>query len=637
MATLKQNSKEEVKLPKNTEDKEPKETKIQQKDPADTDRSENKKTPRQSKKNVSLFNYDKDFSKGIKEILDAMDENQTKLKILIGKGIKISNFVNFEADWEQLLGVEINPIIDFFVHNYPTTKDKFLLTFDDFIQITQRWADTDLFNSLNKNEEQVQYDDLEDEKLETQAKSKDIFVLKFDKHSEKIKEIFDKYSEPAEKSRKSKELLLDSQQSSRLQNKNSLKSEDEEYEEPEPISHVKLRHIGKILDDVAYLTGSSIMSYMEYIEGANQKKSSSKAKDEITHYFWKKIHEQELDLLRKNKNKYSIFKPASAIKNSNSDLEKKEKSKKDSKDQEFDSKHPKPKSGEESLENTERKEVKNKNETNNKNDDKSHKEDPNNKQKQSGKQCFDLQITVTLVDTENKDKPKNKKKKEEKKSKKKVIRKIKEKVIRVDSRGREYESEEEVEQEFYETDSEEDQTERNKNKSIAFEDEKFNQEKGNALISYNWFQPYLEDFIHESYDFVFLDSNGEFDDYLKEEENIDVQPPQESNEADPFKKNLVDTINQYEWLIKKDQFEDEAEKETTLKLVESLKGQLKEYDQRKTQSINRTSASTPMLSMEELRSKGLKEIFQFYARQHIPHGIAFEQLLVTMNQVIFIN
>ena len=131
-----------------------------------------------------------------------MDENQVKLKSLIGKGIKISNFVNFEGDWEQLLGVEINPIIDFFVHNYPTTKDKFLLTFDDFIQITQRWADTDLLKSLTKNEEVVQYDNLEEEKLEVQARSKDLLVLKFDKHSEKIKEIFEKYAEPAEKSKK---------------------------------------------------------------------------------------------------------------------------------------------------------------------------------------------------------------------------------------------------------------------------------------------------------------------------------------------------------------------------------------------------------------------------------------------------
>ena len=45
-----------------------------------------------------------------------MEENKEKLKTLIGKGIKISKFVNFEAEWEKLLGVEINPIIDFFVY-----------------------------------------------------------------------------------------------------------------------------------------------------------------------------------------------------------------------------------------------------------------------------------------------------------------------------------------------------------------------------------------------------------------------------------------------------------------------------------------------------------------------------------------
>ena len=195
------------------------------------------------------------------------------------------------------------------------------------------------------------------------------------------------------------------------------------------------------------------------------------------------------------------------------------------------------------------------------------------------------------------------------------------KVIRVDAKGREYETEEEIPL----SDSEEHNF--FKEKSIAFEDEKYNQEKGDTLLSYNLFQPYLEDFIHESFDYVLLDTNGEFDEYLKEEVDNSIPPPQESNETDPLKKNLIDTINQYEWLLQKNQFVDKTEKETTEKLVESLKGQLKEYEQRKTQSMNRTGATTPMLTKEELRAKGLKEIFHFYARQHIPHGIAFEQLV----------
>ena len=64
-----------------------------------------------------------------------------------------------------------------------------------------------------------------------------------------------------------------------------------------------------------------------------------------------------------------------------------------------------------------------------------------------------------------------------------------------------------------------------------------------------------------------------------------------------------------------------------------MRKQLKEYEQRKTQNLSKQD-TTLGKSKEELRLKGLTEIFHFYARQHIPHGIAFEQLVVIMNQVI---
>ena len=112
-----------------------------------------------------------------------------------------------------------------------------------------------------------------------------------------------------------------------------------------------------------------------------------------------------------------------------------------------------------------------------------------------------------------------------------------------------------------------------------------------------------------------------------------MEPPKESNETDPLKKNLIDTINQYEWLLSQNKFSDKTERDTTEKLVDSLRKQLKEYEQRKTQNLSKQD-TTLGKSKEELRLKGLTEIFHFYARQHIPHGIAFEQLVVIMNQVI---
>lgn len=224
-----------------------------------------------------------------------MDENQKKLKELIGKGIKISKFVSFEAECERLLGVEINPIIDYFVHNYPTTRDKFLLTFEDFIDITQKWANSGLAKADLENEEEVEYDHLEEEKLEMQVKSKDNLVLKFDKHAEKIREIFEKYSEPAEKEIKSKSLRRESRDSKRLsaEEKKEMDSFREHESENELksyrnlVPHAKLKNLGKIFDDMAYLTSISMMTYMEYLEGMNTKKFSNKAKEEIAHFIWK--------------------------------------------------------------------------------------------------------------------------------------------------------------------------------------------------------------------------------------------------------------------------------------------------------------------------------------------------------------
>ena len=186
--------------------------------------------------------------------------------------------------------------------------------------------------------------------------------------------------------KKSRTLLLDSQQSNRQVENNQIK-EEEENEETNLIAHVKLRHIAKILDDMAYLTGSSLMTYMEYIEGVNVKKTTTKAKDELTHYFWKKIHEQELELLRKNRTKNSIYKSSLVLKGSDQENDKNLKVKKDSSNLLHDSKPSDPKQSPKNADNEkDKKETKNKNGTNNKNDDKQQKEDQEKqKLKQNGK------------------------------------------------------------------------------------------------------------------------------------------------------------------------------------------------------------------------------------------------------------
>lgn len=145
----------------------------------------------------------------------------------------------------------------------------------------------------------------------------------------------------------------------------------------------------------------------------------------------------------------------------------------------------------------------------------------------------------------------------------------------------------------------------------------------------------MEDFIHENHEFVLLDNNGELDEILEKHEQQENEHLKPLDEGDLMKQTLMSSIAQYEKLIRTDNFKTREDRDTAHKLVASMRKQLKEHEQRKTQSMKDSAAVTKYAAptKEELREKGLKEIFHFYARQHIPHGIAFEELEVIMNQV----
>lgn len=108
------------------------------------------------------------------------------------------------------------------------------------------------------------------------------------------------------------------------------------------------------------------------------------------------------------------------------------------------------------------------------------------------------------------------------------------------------------------------------------------------------------------------------------------------DDYDVIKSTLKDSIAQYEELIKSDSFKTKEDKDTAHRIVNSMRKQLKEHEQRKTQSMKDALALTKYTNVppkEELREKGIREIFHFYARQHIPFGVAFNELERIMNQV----
>ena len=399
-----------------------------------------------------------------------MDENQDDLKKLISKGIKVANFVQFEADCEELLGIEINSIIEYFSHKYATTKDKFIITFADFIDITQRWAESFLLKEKDQDEEKIEPNHIDQDKADMQSRSKDNLIMKFDIHRDKIKEIFQNYSETVKlkpndtssidvnnKESKEKQKIED-KQDSKLKTKNDFINQEISVHESQG-PQVKLKNIGKIFDDIAYLTGISVMSYKEYLNGSNLKKSSSGAVEEVIHHFWKQLHEGELEDLRKTKQKSTIYKPAQQLDDQTLDKAKKPAAAKKG-------------------------------------------------QKTDNVANGDQGVHADSKSITSVQKPSTEHAKLKAKKMKKVKKMVKKQVPKKDGPEGEMETVE-VETEVEVTDDEVDKLPIDTQKSIIFEDEKFKQEKGEVTMPYEKFQPFLKDFIDNHQEFVLLDNNGE--------------------------------------------------------------------------------------------------------------------------------
>jgi hypothetical protein len=170
-------------------------------------------------------------------------------------------------------------------------------------------------------------------------------------------------------------------------------------------------------------------------------------------------------------------------------------------------------------------------------------------------------------------------------------------------------------------------------KAIAFEDEKYSLENGEAILQYNLFDHLLDDFISSNSEFVLLDSNTPtakprvVSEELKVPEGHNIKVQQQ----------IMETISQYEELISNNEFDSKEEKNATVKLVEQLHKQLRDFENHQAQpkkAPSTRSQTRPIgLTKEDLREKGIKEIFGFYSRQHIPNGIAFEELEKVMNQI----
>ena len=164
--------------------------------------------------------------------------------------------------------------------------------------------------------------------------SRDNLVLKFERHAEKLREIFENYAEPAVLKTKPKTPRDIAKMNTSVQSKGSIgtkigsKTTEKNFRKkanksskplvmiedvPEEENgksgpKVKLKKLDKIMDDISYLTGTCITTFPEFSEGTIVKKSTTVAKTELAHYIWKRLHDDDLLEQRKTKHNKSIFK-----------------------------------------------------------------------------------------------------------------------------------------------------------------------------------------------------------------------------------------------------------------------------------------------------------------------------------------
>lgn len=106
---------------------------------------------------------------------------------------------------------------------------------------------------------------------------------------------------------------------------------------------------------------------------------------------------------------------------------------------------------------------------------------------------------------------------------------------------------------------------------------------------------------------------------------------------DPFKEKLQKTLEQYEHALEDPEgFKTQKEREIAEKMVNDIKSQLAKIerarqDGNETEKDIRSMIKSISTSVEDRRVRGMKEIFGFYSRQHLPEGLGFDDILNKQN------
>ncbi|CDW91270.1 UNKNOWN [Stylonychia lemnae] len=147
----------------------------------------------------------------------------------------------------------------------------------------------------------------------------------------------------------------------------------------------------------------------------------------------------------------------------------------------------------------------------------------------------------------------------------------------------------------------------------------------------------LDQAINELDDFFFQLTEPDVNQNLdKRDQEADQMIQQQDSDHDFLSQQLQKNIKDYENILKMKQYKSDKERIEIIKLVDTLKQQLGNYRQQKSQrpiSNRKVEEAKPKEDIHEQRLRGMKEIFHFYSRQHIPHNRQFDDLKEIMNEV----
>ncbi|TNV86710.1 hypothetical protein FGO68_gene11624 [Halteria grandinella] len=131
----------------------------------------------------------------------------------------------------------------------------------------------------------------------------------------------------------------------------------------------------------------------------------------------------------------------------------------------------------------------------------------------------------------------------------------------------------------------------------------------------------------------------DLDDYVFNQEDLPVQTEEDNGSL--VKKQLERTIKEFESTLHENKFSTLEERSELETLVKTLKKKLQNLDKgtpAQTASISPNKkqlsiAPSHSLDVNELRKRGLQEIFDFYSRQHIPQNRKFDELMESMTEI----